>query len=89
MAEKMITLAKTRNLHNIRRAVSILQDKTVVKKLFEEIAPRFQDRPGGYTRILRLQKNRLGDNASQAIFELVGYEPAAAAPEEEEADAKK
>jgi len=78
MAEKMITLAKERNLHNIRRAVSILQSKPVVKKLFEEIAPRYLDRPGGYTRIVRLQKNRLGDNASQAIFELVDYEPEAA-----------
>jgi len=88
MAEKMITLAKTRNLHNMRRAVSILQDKTVVKKLFEEIAPRFHDRPGGYTRILRLQKNRLGDNASQAIFELVGFEPAPVAEEGEAEEAK-
>lgn len=86
MAEKMITLAKTRNLHNIRRAVSILQNKTVVKKLFEEIAPRYLDRPGGYTRILRLQKNRLGDNASQAVFELVGYEPSSANEDSDEGD---
>ncbi len=86
MAEKMITLAKTRNLHNIRRAVSILQNKDVVKKLFEEIAPRYLDRPGGYTRILRLQKNRLGDNASQAVFELVGYEVGASTEESEEGE---
>lgn len=89
MAEKMITLAKKRELHNIRRAVAILQNKTIVKKLFEEIAPRYLDRPGGYTRIVRLQKNRLGDNASQAIFELVGYELPQASDEEEGADDKK
>ncbi len=87
MAEKMITLAKKRNLHNIRRAVAILQDKAIVKKLFGEIAPRYLDRPGGYTRIIRLQKNRLGDNASQAIFELVDYEVVSAAEEEAEAEA--
>jgi len=74
MAEKMITLAKERNLHNIRRAVSLLQDKSTVKKLFEEIAPKYLDRPGGYTRILRLEKNRLGDNATRALFELVDWE---------------
>jgi large subunit ribosomal protein L17 len=70
-AEKMITLAKERTLARYRRAISELQDKTIVKKLFDEIAPRFKDRPGGYTRILRLAKNRLGDNATQAVFELV------------------
>lgn len=71
-AEKLITLSKVRNLHNIRRAMSILQDETMVKKLFDELGPRYADRPGGYTRVLRLPKRRLGDNASQAIFELVG-----------------
>lgn len=70
-AEKLITLAKTRNLHNIRRAQSILQNKTMVKKLFDELGPRYAERPGGYCRVLRLPKRRLGDNASQAIFELV------------------
>ncbi|MCB9892471.1 MAG: 50S ribosomal protein L17 [Planctomycetes bacterium] len=71
-AEKLITLSKVKNLHNIRRAMSILQDETMVKKLFDELGPRYNDRPGGYTRVLRLPKRRLGDNASQAIFELVG-----------------
>ena len=70
-AEKLITLAKEKKLHNVRRAQSILQNKTIVKKLFDEIGPRFKDRPGGYTRVLRLPKRRLGDNASQCIFELV------------------
>ena len=73
--EKMITLArsddpKTR-LHRIRRAVSILQDKTAVKKLFDEIGPRFKSRAGGYTRILRLPDYRIGDGGDKALFELV------------------
>ena len=72
-AERMITLAKVRNLHRIRRAASLLgNDKTVVKKLFDEIGPAFQERPGGYTRILKLAKPRLGDGAPRAILELVG-----------------
>ncbi len=70
-AEKLITLGKVKNLHNVRRAQSLLQDKDMVKKLFDELGPRYKDRPGGYTRILRLPNVRLGDGASQAIFELV------------------
>lgn len=70
-AEKLITLGKVKTLHNVRRAQSILQDKTMVKKLFDEIGPRMKDRPGGYTRIVKLSKRRLGDNATQAIWELV------------------
>jgi large subunit ribosomal protein L17 len=89
MAEKMITLAKERNLHNVRRAVSLLQDKTAVKKLFEEIAPKYLDRPGGYTRILRLSKNRLGDNAARAIFELVDWDVESEAEEASAAEKKK
>ncbi|MCA8967198.1 MAG: 50S ribosomal protein L17 [Planctomycetes bacterium] len=73
--EKVITLArrateKTR-LHAIRRAVSLLQDKAAVKKLFDEIAPRFANRPGGYTRILRLPDYRIGDGGTKVVFELV------------------
>ncbi len=73
--EKMITLArsddqKTR-LHRIRHAVSLLQDKTAVKKLFDEIGPRFANRPGGYTRIVRLPDYRIGDGGSKVVFELV------------------
>ena len=72
-AEKMITLAKVKNLHRVRRAASLLgNDKAVVKRLFDEIGPSFADRPGGYTRILKLNKPRLGDNAPRAIWELVG-----------------
>ncbi|MCA8949076.1 MAG: 50S ribosomal protein L17 [Planctomycetes bacterium] len=73
--EKIITLARGANddnrLHRIRRAVSILQDKTAVKKLFDVIGPRFANRPGGYTRILRLADYRIGDGGDKAIFELV------------------
>jgi len=74
-AEKLITLAKVKNLHNYRRALALLgNDKATVAKLFDEIGPRFKDRPGGYTRILRLAKPRLGDNATRALFELVKEE---------------
>jgi len=70
-AEKMITLGKKKGLANYRRALAVLQDKTIVRKLFNEIAPKFEDRPGGYTRILKLGTNRLGDNAPQVLFQLV------------------
>ncbi|MDO8348613.1 MAG: 50S ribosomal protein L17 [Planctomycetota bacterium] len=73
--EKMITLARSSDpktrLHRIRRAVSFLQDKTAVKKLFDEIGPRFANRPGGYTRILRLPDYRIGDGGTKVVFELV------------------
>ena len=70
--EKLITLAKVKNLHNYRRALAILgNDRKTTTKLFDVIGPRFKDRPGGYTRILKLAKPRLGDNASVAIWELV------------------
>ena len=69
--EKMITLGKTKSLANIRRAMAILQDKEAVKKLFDELGPRYADRPGGYTRTMRLSGYRIGDGGSKAIFELV------------------
>lgn len=69
--EKLVSLSREKNLHNVRRALAACPDKAVVKKLFDEIGPHFKDRPGGYTRILRLAKNRLGDNGSRAIFEFV------------------
>ena len=55
-----------------RRALKLLGNKQAVRILFEEIAPRFEDRPGGYTRVLRLAKPRLGDSGTQAILEFVG-----------------
>lgn len=72
-AEKMITLGKRENLHSRRRALSIIRRKSVVHKLFDSLAPRYADRNGGYTRILRLGI-RKGDSAETAIIELVDRE---------------
>ena len=76
LAERMITLAKEGSLHSRRQAMSFLQDRDVVNKLFTEIAPRYATRKGGYTRILHLDELRLGDRARQVLFELVGPEEA-------------
>lgn len=78
VAEKMITLGKRENLHARRRALSFIRRKSVVYKLFDDIAPRFSERNGGYTRILRLGFRR-GDQAEMALLELVGseFEPVA------------
>jgi large subunit ribosomal protein L17 len=70
-AEPLITLAKTDTLANRRLAFARLRDDEAVHKLFTAIGPEYIDRPGGYTRILRL-KNRLGDGAAMARIELVG-----------------
>ncbi|GJM22172.1 MAG: 50S ribosomal protein L17 [Planctomycetota bacterium] len=85
MAEKLITLAKTKDLHRVRRAVQMLGNKTAVKRLFDEIGPSMKDRPGGYTRILRLGTPRLGDKGTRVIFELVNFEPQPAAVGDEAA----
>jgi large subunit ribosomal protein L17 len=70
--EKLITLARrgTEDLHARRQAARIIRDADVLRKLFEEIGPRFAERPGGYTRIMHLMR-RVGDNAPLAIIELV------------------
>lgn len=73
-AERMVTLARTGTLANRRRILTDVHDKDVVRKLFDEIAPRFADRPGGYTRIMRLGRRR-GDNAELAIIEFIDYVP--------------
>jgi len=70
VAERMITLAKVKNLASQKRAVSFLGHPEIVKKLFKEIGPRFLDRQGGYTRVIRLGR-RPGDRAFMAILELV------------------
>ncbi len=70
VAEPLITMAKTDNLAKRRLAFSRLRDKDVVSKLFNELAPRYQQRPGGYLRILKAGF-RPGDNAPMAIVELV------------------
>jgi len=87
-AEKLITLAKKGDLASRRRAISLLGNRaiykdedgevvksgTVVSKLFSELGPRYLDRPGGYTRIIRLAKRRLGDNGQLVLLQLVGQE---------------
>ena len=70
IAEKMITKAKKGGLHNHRQVVSFLRDREMAAKLFDEIGPRYTDRPGGYTRILKVGP-RHGDNAPMARIELV------------------
>jgi large subunit ribosomal protein L17 len=85
-AERLITIAKRGAaareagdeigaLNAYRRLIQELHDEDVAGKLLHEIAPQFADRPGGYTRILRVALGRLGDNAPTAVFELVGYDP--------------
>ena len=70
VAEQMITLGKRGDLHARRQAVAFLRQKPVVKSLFEDVAPRYAERPGGYTRIIKLGP-RLGDAAEMAYIELV------------------
>lgn len=78
-AEKLITLGKRDSLHARRQAVAVIRTRPVVQKLFETLAPRFADRNGGYTRIVRLGP-RPGDNAEMALIELIGSEYQAAKP---------
>jgi large subunit ribosomal protein L17 len=87
-AEKLITLAKKGDLASRRRAISLLGNRaiykdedgeiiksgTVVSKLFSDLGPRYLDRPGGYTRIIRLARRRLGDNGQLVLLQLVGQE---------------
>ena len=70
IAEKLITKARKGGVHRHRQVVSFIRDKDMAHKLFEEIAPRYEGRPGGYTRILKLGP-RHGDNAPMARIELV------------------
>lgn len=98
-AEKLITLAKKGTLPARRRAISLLNNRaiyaeedgkmvkkgTVIGKLFSEIGPRYLDRPGGYTRIIKLPKRRLGDGGEVVLLQLVG----AGQEEQKAADEKK
>jgi len=70
MTEKMITLGKEGSLHSRRQALAYITKEDVVKKLFDEIAPKYADRQGGYTRIVKIGPRR-GDAAPMAIIELV------------------
>jgi large subunit ribosomal protein L17 len=71
--ERVITLGKQGSLHARRQVLAIVQDKAVVRKLFDTIGPRFKDRPGGYTRIIKIGIRR-GDAAQMSVIELVGAE---------------
>ncbi len=73
LAERMVTLAGTGTLPARRKVLTMVSDKDIVRRLFNEIAPRFTDRPGGYTRIMRLGRRR-GDGAELAIIEFVDYD---------------
>ena len=90
--ERLITLGRNDSVHARRQAARVIGDDAVVAKLFDTVGPRFGDRPGGYTRIIKLGPRR-GDAAEMAILELVGYEPpkegAAAPAAEKKAKAKK
>ena len=70
LVDKMITLGKRGDLHARRQALAYMLDETTVKKLFDEIAPRYAERNGGYTRVLKTMP-RKGDNSPMAIIELV------------------
>ena len=75
-AEKLISLGREKTLHRVRRAAALLgNNKAAVRRLFDEVGPAYRDRPGGYTRILRLQKPRLGDKGRRVLFELVDHVP--------------
>jgi len=70
MAEKMITLGKKSGLHAYRQALTFITDTKITAKVFSELGPRYKERPGGYTRIVKLAP-RLGDNAAMVQLELV------------------
>jgi len=76
-AEKLITLGRRGDLHARRQVLAELRSQEVVHQLFADVAPRMADRPGGYTRIVKLG-TRLGDAAEMAYLELVDFDPAAA-----------
>jgi large subunit ribosomal protein L17 len=74
VTDKLITLGKKGDLHARRRAAAQLRDERMTKKLFDELGPRYQNRPGGYTRVLKAGF-RQGDNAPMAVIELVDRDP--------------
>jgi large subunit ribosomal protein L17 len=83
IAERMVTLGRKNTVHARRLAARWIADREVIKKLFSEIAPRFANRPGGYTRIVKLGP-RKGDGAELAILEFVDYKLPEAAKEKKE-----
>jgi len=86
--ERLITYGKKGSLHHRRLAFQFLQNKEAVHSLFTEVAPTYEARNGGYTRIIKLG-NRRGDNAPLSIFQLVGFERAAEKRKQKEAKKEK
>ncbi len=86
--EKLITKAKKNDLHVKRQVMALIHDKDVVKELFSEIIPKIGERPGGYTRVIKLG-NRSGDAAAMAILELVDYNDVVNKKAEEQQEKKK
>jgi large subunit ribosomal protein L17 len=80
IAEQMITLGRRGDIHARRQALAFLHSQEIVHQLFSEVAPRFLDRPGGYTRIVRIGQ-RQGDAAEMVYLELVDHLPQAPAPQ--------
>ena len=76
VVDRLITLGKRGNLHARRQALTVLRDTSITAKLFDELAERYRDRPGGYTRVLKAGF-RYGDMAPMAVIELVDRDPAA------------
>jgi large subunit ribosomal protein L17 len=74
VADRMITLGKRGDLHARRQALSVIRSREVTAKVFDELADRFRERPGGYTRVLKTQR-RIGDAAPMSIIELVEGAP--------------
>ena len=73
--EKLVTLSKEPTLHHRRQVFARLRNEDATAKLFEVLGPRFKERPGGYVRILKLAKPRLGDNGQRAMIEFVERTP--------------
>lgn len=83
VADNLVTLGLRDDVHSRRLAYKVLENHQLVKKLFDEIAPRFSGVPGGFTRVYKLATPRVGDCAPMAIIELTRREEASAAPAEE------
>lgn len=74
VAESMVTHAKEGSLHHRRLAAGVVREKSAIVKLFEILGPRYKERPGGYTRVMKLGKQRRGDSAEMAVIEFVDRE---------------
>jgi large subunit ribosomal protein L17 len=85
--DRVITLGKKGSLHARRQVLAIVRDKAVVRKLFDTLAPRFKDRPGGYTRIVKIGR-RHGDSAPISLIELVASEDGGPAGEKKKASGR-